>query len=113
MIHTVGDSHGHHGWSGITSHHLGGRLCYSFGRDQLAFCDIRNFNMADGDSIVFCLGEIDCRCHIHKHISETNTFEDQINAIVDRYLAAIELNVRTSQLQLKNVCVYNVVPPVL
>ena len=32
--------------------------------------------------------------------------------IVDNYFKAIELNVSISQIKLKNVCVYNVVPPV-
>ena len=60
----------------------------------------------------FCLGEIDCRCHIHKHITETTTYQDIINNIVDNYFEAIELNVYISQIKLKNVCVYNVVPPI-
>jgi len=111
-IHTFGDSHSHNGWSGIINHHLNARLCYSFGRDKLNFCDIRNFNVKDGDTIIFCLGEIDCWCHINKHINETNTYEDIIDKIVCNYFEAIKLNVITSQLKLKNVCVYNVVPPV-
>jgi hypothetical protein len=111
-IHTFGDSHSHpnSGWSGIINHHLGARLCYSFGRDKLNFCDIRNFNIKDGDTIIFCLGEIDCRCHINKHINETTTYEDAINNIVENYFEAIKLNIITSQLKLKNVCVYNIVP---
>ena len=111
-IHTIGDSHSFNGWSGIIQHHLGAVLCYSFGKEKLNRCDIRNFNIKDGDTIVFCLGEIDCRCHIHKHITETTTYQDIINNIVDNYFEAIELNVSISQIKLKNVCVYNVVPPI-
>jgi hypothetical protein len=111
-IHTIGDSHSYHGWSGIISHHLGPVLCFSFGKKKLNICDIRNFNIKDNDSIVFCFGEIDCRCHIHKHITDTITYQDIINNIVDNYFEAIELNVSTSQIKLKNICVYNVVPPI-
>jgi len=111
-IHTIGDSHSYNGWYGPIPHHLGPTLCYSFGKEKLNRCDIRNFNIKDGDTIVFCLGEIDCRCHIHKHITETITYQDIINNIVNDYFDAIELNVSVSQLKLKNVCVYNVVPPV-
>lgn len=111
-IHTIGDSHSYSGWSEIIIHHLGPRLCYSFGRDKLNFCDIRNFNINDGDTIIFCFGEIDCRCHINKNINETNTYEDMINDIVHNYFEAIKLNIITSQLKLKNICVYNVVPPI-
>jgi hypothetical protein len=111
-IHTIGDSHSGNGWTGIIQHHLGPVLCYSFGKEKLNRCDIRDFNIKDGDSIVFCLGEIDCRCHIHKHITETTRYQDIINNIVDNYFEAIELNVSISQIKLKNVCVYNVVPPI-
>ena len=111
-IHTIGDSHSFSGWSGIINHCVGPLLCYSFGKEKLNRCDIRNFNIKDGDTIVFCLGEIDCRCHIHKHITDTITYQDIINDIVDNYIEAIDLNVITSQLKLKNICVYNVVPPI-
>ena len=63
-IHTIGDSHSYEGWSGIVHNHLGPLLCYTFGKEKLNRCDIRNFNIKDGDTVVFCLGEIDCRCHI-------------------------------------------------
>jgi len=111
-IHTIGDSHSSNGWSGITPHCLGPLLCYSFGKEKLNRCDIRNFNIKDGDTIIFCLGEIDCRCHIHKHITETITYQDVINNMIDNYFEAIELNVSISKIKLKNVCVYNVVPPI-
>jgi len=113
-IHTIGDSHGGNGWSGTgrIHHHLGPILCYSFGKEKLNRCDIRNFNIEDGDTIVFCLGEIDCRCHIYKYITDEITYQDIINDMVDNYFDAIDLNVSISQIKLKNVCVYNVVPPV-
>ena len=111
-IHTIGDSHSNRGWSGIINHQLGPVLCYSFGKEKLNRCDIRNFNIKDGDTIVFCLGEIDCRCHIYKHITDTITYQDIINNIVNNYVEAIELNILTSQIKLKNICVYNVVPPI-
>jgi len=110
-IHTIGDSHSYYGWTSIIQHDLGPVLCYSFGKEKLNRCDIRNFNIKDGDTIVFCLGEIDCRCHIHKHITYTTRYQDIINNIVDNYFEAIELNVSISQIKLKNICVYNVVPP--
>jgi len=111
-IHTIGDSHSGYGWNGIIQHNLNALLCYSFGKDKLNRCDIRNFNIKDGDTIIFCLGEIDCRCHVHKHITETTTYQDIINNIVDNYFEAIELNISISQIKLKNICVYNVVPPI-
>jgi len=111
-LHTIGDSHSDNGWSGIVYHLLGPLLCHSFGKEKLARCDIRKFDIKDGDSIVFCLGEIDCRCHVHKYVSDTVTYQSVIDAIVNNYIEAIELNVSISGIKFKNVCVYNVVPPI-
>ena len=91
---------------------MGPLLCYSFGKENLKRCDIRNYSVNDGDTIVFCLGEIDCRCHIAKHVSKILSYEEIINPIVNNYLAAIKIVVDVSGLKLKNVCVFNVVPPV-
>ena len=117
-IHTFGDSHASNtisGWKdckNIIAHNLGAILCYSFGKEKLNRCNIKNYNVKDGDSIIFCFGEIDCRCHIHKHISKENTYQIIINDIVNNYIEAVKLNVNTSSIKLKNVCIYNVVPPV-
>ena len=111
-IHTIGDSHSGYGWSGIIQHHLGPILCYSFAREKLKRCDIRNFNIKNGDTLVFCFGEIDCRCHIHKYITKTITYQYIIESIVENYFKAIELNISVLESKLKNICVYNVVPPI-
>ena len=111
-IHTIGDSHSCNGWNRIIHHHLGPVLCYSFGKEKLNRCNISNYNIKNGDTIIFCLGEIDCRCHIHKYITDTISYKDVINNIIDNYFEAIELNISTLQIKLKNVCIYNVVPPI-
>ena len=112
-IHTIGDSHSGFGDSKeIVKHNLGSGLCYSFGIKKLDRCDIRNFDFKDGDTIIFCLGEIDCRCHVHKHITQSKTYQDVIDDIVNNYIEAIELNISVSKINFGNVCVYNVVPPI-
>jgi hypothetical protein len=111
-IHTFGDSHSTYGWPEdmVVSHQIGPLLCYTFGkkRDAINIC---NYNLNNGDTVIFCLGEIDCRCHIHKHISEDNSHENIINEIVINYLEAIKINVAATNLDLK-VYIFNVVPPV-
>jgi hypothetical protein len=111
-IHTIGDSHCQFGWTGVINHHLGPLLCYTFGKEKLNRCDIRNYDIKDGDTLVFCLGEIDCRCHINKHITDSMTYQDIINNIVENYFQTIELNISNLEIKLKNVCVYNIVPPI-
>ena len=117
-IHTFGDSHCsniYSGWkdcSNIISHHIGPLLCHSFGKEKLNRCNIGKFDIKDNDSVVFCFGEIDCRCHIHKHITDDKSYKTIINEIVNNYADAIKINLENCKVKLKNVCIYNVVPPV-
>ena len=117
MIHTFGDSHASNtisGWkdcNDIITHHLGAKLCYTFGREILNLCDIRKYDINDGDSLIFCFGEIDCRCHVHKHITATTPYRNVIDSIIDSYITAININIYNSDINFKNICIYNVVPP--
>ena len=113
-IHTIGDSHSLAGWPEyVNGIWIGPKLCYSFGRDGLKTFDIRTQrNIQNGDTIIFCFGEIDCRCHIHKYVKITNSYQFIIDNIVEKYFDAIKLNISVSPVSLNNVCVYNVVPPI-
>ena len=118
-IHTFGDSHcaclnlG----PNVRAHHLGPILCYSFGQDPLGRCDIRKpsaygAQVKNGDTVIFYFGEIDCRCHIHKHATGDVSYKNIIKDIVDNYIKAIKITTETSKLELKNICIFNVVPTV-
>jgi FkbM family methyltransferase len=112
-IHTIGDSHGGgvSGLSGafdlvggVTPHHLGPRLMHSIGRDGL---DLRKQGIKDGDTVICCFGEIDCRCHVHKFGTD---YRKTITATVERYVQALLANLeRLPRLRL---CVYNIPPPI-
>jgi hypothetical protein len=109
-IHTIGDSHCNAGFgmiSGIITHYIQDRLCYSVGRDGL---DVSDFGIKENDTIVFCFGEIDCRCQIHKRISNSNPYDVMINNIVHKYFEKIEIMVKS--LPKVKIFVFNVVPPV-
>ena len=110
IIHTFGDSHSYFGWDNvpnIVTHHLGPKLCYSIGRDGI---NISNYGVKENDIVVFCFGEIDCRCHIHKHINNDTTYKQIIDEIVEKYFFQINMNMSL----FKNITmsVYNVVPPI-
>ena len=112
-IHTFGDSHSLYGWKEIPNiniHHLGPILCYSIGKDGLTRLNIKNYNVTNNDMVIFCFGEIDCRCHIYKHISENKSYEKIIVEIIDNYFKTIQQNI----LQFSNLrtYIYNVVPTV-
>jgi hypothetical protein len=106
-IHVVGDSHANFGWNSIPEtciHWRGSRLCYSFGvrGDAELVC-----TFTPGDFLVFSFGEIDCRCHIKKHI--TDGHEPIINSIVDMYFARISQII--GRLDGVRTGVYNILPP--
>ena len=57
-IYTFGDSHALKvsGWkdcNNVEEHHLGPKLCYSFGISKLDICDISKFNVQNNDSVIF------------------------------------------------------------
>jgi hypothetical protein len=110
-IHTFGDSHSYKGWetiTGIQTHHLGPKLCFSIGRDGINIKD--DYNVKNGDTVIFCFGEIDCRCHIHKYITEDINYKEIIDNIINNYFIQIQKAVNTFD-KLKT-CIYNVVPPI-
>lgn len=117
-IHVVGDSHASNtisGWKdckNIISHYIGSVLCYSFGNDKFKRFDIRKIKLNNNDSIIFCFGEIDCRCHIYKHITPENTYQMIIDKIISNYIEAIKMSITLCRRKLKNICIYNIVPPI-
>ncbi len=117
-IHVFGDSHASDkisGWKDcldIESHYLGPILCYSFGQEKRKRLDINKYDIKDDDIVLFCFGEIDCRCHVHKYITPQQDYKEIINQVIHNYILAIKENIRNCKAKLKYVYVYNVVPPV-
>ena len=118
-IHTFGDSHSSYGWKNIPTININsifGKLCYSIGRDGFDKFNIKNLNLnerqpvKDGDIVIFSAGEIDCRCHIHKYITDENSYQNIINSIIEKYFIIIKANI--DQFNNLKVYIYNVVPPI-
>ena len=111
VVHTFGDSHSYSGWTNIENiqiHHLGPKLCFTIGRYGI---NIEEYNVNNSDTVIFCFGEIDCRCHINKHITETNSYKQIINNIVDNYF--IQIHDAVTKFDKLKTVIYNVVPPTL
>lgn len=109
-IHTIGDSHSRFGFRDIPNiqiHDTSSKLCFSIGRDGI---NLKEYNINNGDTVIFCFGEIDCRCHVNKHITETNNYKQIIDSIINNYFIKIKEAIYTYN-NLKTV-IYNVVPPV-
>jgi len=110
-LHTYGDSHAsrHGGWDNINikdlsirKNHLGPKLMFTFSNKDI---NINNV-VKNTDYLIFCFGEIDCRCHIGKYKPNTTS---NINNLVTSYINTIKDI--TSNLDPSKVLVYNVVPP--
>jgi hypothetical protein len=108
-IHTIGDSHSTKlfgSWPAwVVDHHLGPLLCYSFGNRENA---ISGYGIHDGDTVIFALGEIDCRCHVHKYVNHETTYQTIIDSLIKNYVNAIRHSIQDLKVR---VCIYNVVPP--
>ena len=118
-IHTFGDSHAssiysHWGYINIPGvtikcNHIGSKLMYTFGRLGLDLLNIKNYEVKENDVVIFCFGEIDCRNHVHKHITNDKSYKEVVNELANSYFNAIKMNV-DQYIKLKT-CVYNVIPP--
>ncbi len=108
-IYTTGDSHCMAGWSrlnmpnvAVTIKHLGPRLMYTFGKEKWI---LLKDNFAH-DAVVFCFGEIDTRCHLHKFPD----YKEMTQNLVKEYMTAVSLNVRRFP-NLKT-CIYFIPPAI-
>ena len=110
-IFTIGDSHANLPWWGIKSfniitNHQGPMLCYSFAQRGLTKVPK---GITENDWVVYCFGEIDCRAHVHKHITPINTYKDIIDNIVVGYFNKI--NEYKNIFKTPKIAVFNVAPP--
>lgn len=86
-----------------------GLTMHKVGRDGLNF---HNY-MKIGDTIIYCCGEIDVRCHIKKQINLRREKEEIINTLSEKYVNSI---INRDQCDLKNKIkieriIMSVVPP--
>ena len=113
QIHTFGDSHSSFGWRHIQNvniNHLGPVLCHTIGKYDQNRLNIKNYGVKNNDTVIFSFGEIDCRCHIYKHVTNKLSYREIIDSIVTNYFRTINKNVEVfTNLR---VCVYNIVPPI-
>jgi len=119
MLHVFGESHAREGWNqleprclvpGKVSIHCAQSdppLMHSIGKKGLEVLDITRVGVRDGDIIIFCYGEVDCRCHIYKHLEQGLDYV--VNNLAIDYMNTIALNVK--RYKDLRVGVYNVLPP--
>lgn len=90
MIHTFGDSHCQSGWAElhcVENHWMGPWTAYSVGNSGL---DKLRVTVPPGNTAIFCFGEIDCRCHMNRFVTEG--VMDVAGPLVERYFDTLLLN---------------------
>lgn len=117
-INVFWDSHSVHWWENISipkinicSYHLWPRLMYSFWRDWLKLLNIsdKNYWIKNWDIVCFSFWEIDCRCQVHKYVSDSTSYQEIIDRLCENYFQAIKDNIK--QYDNLSVYVYNILPP--
>ncbi|BDC35167.1 hypothetical protein Noda2021_11250 [Candidatus Dependentiae bacterium Noda2021] len=123
IIHIIGDSHSFSyqingrtdladlSLPPIAIHWLGPITMHRVGRDGIAFLDIRQYNVVEGDTVLFVFGEIDARCHIGKIKDRDNrTLDDVLDELVSHYINTLKTNKNFYQNIM--VIVSGIVPPI-
>jgi len=110
-IYTVGDSHGWHAWLKIpnvsTSYIRGPMTMHSFGQLMNGPLNRSFLESIPLDGIIcFSLGEIDCRCHVHRF----QPWQATIDKLVEDYISAIDNCIYDRNP--KRIWIYFVVPPI-
>ena len=93
VIHAIGDSHAKLNFGGdprFVVHHLGPVTMHAVGRDGRNNISPKELGVVSGDTVIWCFGEIDIRCHI---IRQRDLLNENISSIVDllamRYINSI------------------------
>lgn len=103
-IYPVGDSHAWHCWLKIptaSTYTVGPMTLYHFGSQKPIVTEAIPLDKI----VVFCWGEIDCRCHVNKHLPAIPCIDE----LVANYREAIKANIVGRDPS--KIWVYNVVPP--
>lgn len=111
-IFSIGDSHSSTTFKGlpVIPQEQTGRTMYRIG--QMGKLNIqknqktKKIEIQKEDILIVCFGEVDVRCHIHKHI--INSLEEVIIPLVEKYFESIKNS--TSNIGCK-VYVMSIVPP--
>ena len=109
-IFTTGDSHAMFGWPKyVQTNYNTGMLCYTFGNTPRGIIPeaVVN-NIKENDHLIFSYGEVDCRRHILKHVTDNISYKQVIDNITTQYFKKIHELTHKKQY---TIWVYNVVPP--
>ncbi|WP_254508120.1 methyltransferase domain-containing protein [Anatilimnocola floriformis] len=87
-----GDSHSEYtfgGFPGVRIQRMDSVTMHRIGRDGL---DVSSHAIAPGDRVLWCYGEVDCRCHVARQCEAGRGEEEILTTLVTNYLNALQRN---------------------
>jgi hypothetical protein len=93
-MHVVGDSHAKFNFRDAGEfivHYLGPVTMHRVGRDGRSLVRAVDLHVHDGDTVVWCLGEIDVRCHIVRQAERQNeTVRGIVGRLAESFLHSVQ-----------------------
>jgi len=109
MIHIFGDSHGDYNFRNIKreciNHYQMSITMHKVGRQGLNYINFNNYNINNGDIIIYQFGEIDCRCHIGKQLKLNRHLDEIVNELISNYINSIKYNIGDRNLKIIVCCI--------
>ena len=112
MIYTFGDSHAAHSFRNIKEVITGpmtGITMHRVGRDGMIAKYCIHQNIKPHDTLIWCFGEIDVRCHIKKQEDLGREIDEIISELVEKYILTIIKNIEKTPCLMY---IMSIVPPI-
>ena len=113
MIYIFGDSHATSNFRNMKYQYVNlarnSLTMNRVGRDKKECIDFKNYNIQNGDTIVYQIGEVDCRCHIGKQIQTGRLLFEIITTLVNEFINSIIIN--CEKYQYLNIIICCIPPP--
>jgi hypothetical protein len=96
MIKIFGDSHARFNFANLQNpnenYNMSSLTMHRIGRDRLGCINFKNFNVQNGDIIVYQVGEVDARAHCHKQILLGRQLKDIVSELITNFIDSIKEN---------------------
>ena len=101
MIYIFGDSHANSNFRNMKYQHINfaknSLTMNRVGRDQTDCIDFEKCGIKNGDTVIFQIGEIDCRCQVGKQIKLGRLMFEIITTLVNSFIDSIILNCKDNR----------------
>ena len=95
-FHIFGDSHANFNFVNFNciNHYINSLTMNRIGRDKLDCINFMNYRIQNNDTVIYQVGEVDCRNNIGKQLQLDRNIDEIITTLVDNFIESIKLNVK-------------------